>query len=162
MARIGQPPTPPPSVWPWSQVRTSREKLVEPSEFERKRRLKKGDPRNPPLASAELLEFMGPGSSSDDLRLPPPPGSAGSTAGDVPVFPDRTLTRQATDRVDERSRLGMEKALAKANLPADRLDRLKSLLRTEAQMITLLQRIQKESDAVIERMKSELKANGQF
>ncbi len=161
MARVGQGPTPPPP-WPWGGPRSVREKLVDPAQFERKRRLKKGDARNPPLASAELLDFMGPGHSSDELRLPPPPSGFEGTSGDLEPFPDRSFTRRVVERSEERHRQNLERAMAKVQMAPERLDRLKSLLRTEAQMLGLLRRVQDETDAVIERMKVELKATGQY
>ena len=139
-----------------------REKLVDPAQFERKRRLRKGDPNRPPLASIELLEFMGPGSTSDELRLPPPPTGLGSADSEVTPFPDRSFTRQVVERGEERSRQTLERALAKVQIPPERMERLKSLLKTEAQMLNLLQRVQKETDTVIEHMKAEYKARGRY
>ena len=73
MAKINnQPPKAP--LWPWGGPRSVREKLVDPTQFDRKKKLKKtGNPKSPALASAALLDFIGPAHSSEELRLPTPP-----------------------------------------------------------------------------------------
>jgi hypothetical protein len=162
MARVGQGPLLPPPPWPWGGPRSVREKLVDPAQFERKRRIRKGDPQRPPLASADLLDFMGPGHASDELRLPPPPSGLDGIEGEISPFPDRSFTRQVVDRSDEKSRQFLERAIAKVQIPAERMERLRSLLKTEALMLGLLQRVQRETDDVIERMKAEYKATGQY
>ena len=73
MAKINQQPPKTP-MWPWGGPRSVRERLVDPAQFDRKKKLKKaGDPKNPALASAALMDFIGPAHSSEELRLPLPP-----------------------------------------------------------------------------------------
>jgi hypothetical protein len=66
MAKISQQPPAP--LWPWGGPRSVRERLVDPKQLDRKSR--KGDPKNPALASAALLEFLAPAHSSEEVRLP--------------------------------------------------------------------------------------------
>ena len=73
MAKLNNMPPRAP-LWPWGGPRSVREKLVDPAEFDRKKKVaKKGDPKNPALASAALLDWIGPGHNADELRLPLPP-----------------------------------------------------------------------------------------
>lgn len=161
MARIGpREPRPPP--WPWGGPRSIRERLVDPAQFERKRLRKKADPRNPPLASMALLDFMGPGHSSDEVRLPPPPDPYAGAESDIEPFPDRGFTRSVVERGQEQAKEVLTSAFAKVQVAPDRLDRMKAVLNREAQMLSLLGKVQAETDEVIERMKAEYKANGQY
>lgn len=159
MAKIGQQKIP---VWPWGGPRSVREKLVDPAQFERKRRKKVGDPKRPPLASAELLDFMGPGHASDDVRLPPPPSPYGDGARELTPFPDRSYTREVVARGDDENRMAMEAALARINAAPEKLERMRALLAREGQMLNLLEELQNDTDAIIEMMKREYKANGSY
>jgi len=165
MARIGdgQPPPSRIPIWPWGGPRSVREKLVDPAQLDRKRR-KKGDPRSPPLASAELLDFIGPGHTADEVRLPPPPSpyGEGDAAVDIQPFPDRTFTRQVSERREDHGRRSIESALARLGIPSDKMERMRAFIHREAQMIALVGRVQTETDAVIEKMKQEYKANGSY
>ena len=86
MAKINQGPIQRSPMWPWGGPRAVREKLVDRNQFKALR--KKGDPKNPALASAELLDFIGPAHSAEELRLPMPPAPAGHDA-DVESYTDR-------------------------------------------------------------------------
>ncbi len=87
MAKINQQPPRAP-LWPWGGPRTVREKLVDPSQLDRKKKTKAGNPKNPALASSALLDFIGPAHSSEELRLPLPPMPFGHEA-DLERFSDR-------------------------------------------------------------------------
>ena len=87
MAKINnQPPKAP--LWPWGGPRSVRERLVDPAQVNRKKAAKTGNPKNPALASAALLDFIGPAHSSEELRLPLPPHPGGHDA-DLEGFSDR-------------------------------------------------------------------------
>ena len=165
---IGQQGTPPGaaarpwSLWPGGGVRSVREKLGDPTQFEKKRR-KRGDPRTPSLASHELLEFMGTGHSSEELRLPLPPTPYGDGEGAEPTyFPDRAFTRSAIDRGSSNLKQGLETALSRINVAPDKLDRMRAIIQREAQMIALASKVQDQVDEIIEKMKVEHKANGSY
>lgn len=159
MAKIGQPNIP---VWPWGGPRSVREKLVDPTQFERKRRKKLGDPKRPSLASAALLEFMGPGRTSDELRLPPPPSPFGDGSRELTPFPDRSFTRQVVERGDEGERRNLDAALARVTVAPEKLERMRAVVQREGLMLALLGQVQAETDEIIERMKEEYKAGGSY
>src|SRR5687768_12556220 len=109
MAKINQPPPRTPQ-WPWGGPRIVREKLVDPKQFDRRRRLaKKGDPKNPALASVELLEFLGPAHSSDELRLPLPASPSGHNA-DIEGLMTAPHLHKVAERFTGEARLDMERA----------------------------------------------------
>jgi len=164
MAKVGNPGQPPRiPLWPWGGPRSIREKLVDPAQFDRKKRAKKlGDPKRPALASAALVEFMGPGHTSDELRLPPPPSPFGEGSEEITPFPDRTFTREVVDRGGEQNRKTLETALARVNVAPDKLERMKAVLNREAQMVSLLGKVQSDTDEIIQRMKEEYKAGGSY
>src|SRR5579883_2089807 len=108
MAKINLPPRAPP--WPWGGPRSVREKLVDPSQLDRKKKAKKGDPKNPALPSADLLDSIGPAHSADELRLPLPPHPEGHDA-DLSGFNDRPMFDAIADRGDADMRRVMERAL---------------------------------------------------
>lgn len=176
MARIGdRPPNPGPRlpsaspdvstsrspVWPWGGPRSVRDRLVDPSVFDRKRRRKSGDPKSPALASADLLDFIGPGHTSDELRLPMPPGY-GDGGEEFRPFPDRALTAEICEMGNEQARRDLETALKRLPLPPERHAYVMAMLGREARMLDLLERTQADVDEVVERMKSEYKANGSY
>jgi hypothetical protein len=176
MARIGDSPPrrgplwPPPStelpsnrapVWPWGGPRSVRDRLVNPSAFERKRRRKSGDPKSPALASTDLLDFIGPGHTSDELRLPMPPGY-GDGSEEFRPFPDRELTAEICELGSAESRGELESALKRLALPPERHAYVMGMLEREARMLEVLERIQADVDEVVERMKAECKANGSY
>ena len=162
MAKVGGPPTNIP-LWPWGGPRALREKLVDPTQFDRKKKAKKlGDPKSPPLASAALLEFMGPGHASDEVRLPPPPSPYGQGTDEIVPFPDRAFTRTVVERGEPNQRLAIESALARVAVAPDKLERMKAVLNREAQMLSLLGKVQADTDEIIERMKEEYKEYGSY
>ena len=75
MASIRQQPQAP--QWPWGGPQALRSKVVNRGQIEKKGVKKKGDPKNPALASTALLDFIGPAHSAEELRLPLPPMPAG-------------------------------------------------------------------------------------
>ena len=109
MAKINQPPPQMPA-WPWGSRRTVREKLVNPAQLDRKAR-KKGDPKNPALASAALLDSIGPAHSADELRLPLPPMPEGHDA-DLAAMTDRQSMQSVAERRDEGQRRALENGLS--------------------------------------------------
>ncbi len=161
MSKVGTPHPPP--LWPWGGARSIREKLVDPAQFDRKKKKGKlGDPKRPSLASAALLEFMGPGHTSDELRLPPPPSPFGSGTDEITPFPDRAFTRTVVDRGTDTSRRAIESALSRVQAAPDKLERMRAVINREAAMLSLLGKVQADTDEIIERMKQEYKANGSY
>ncbi len=148
-------------MWPWGGPRSVRERLIDPSQFERKRPKRLGDPKRPALASNALLEFIGPGHTSDELRLPPPPSPFGG-AEEITPFPDRTFTREVVNRSSESNRLAMDVALNRVVASPDKLDRMRAVLAKESQMLELLGRVQADTDEIIERMSDAFKINGSY
>lgn len=148
-------------VWPWGGPRSVRERLVNPSVFERKKRRKTGDPKSPALASADLLDFMGPGHTSDELRLPMSPGY-GDGGEEFRPFPDRELTAEICELGGVEARAELEKMLGRLALAPGRHARVAEMLGREARMLEVLGRMQADVDEVVERMKAEYKANGSY
>jgi len=157
MAKINnQPPRAP--LWPWGGPRTVREKLVEPSQFDRKKR-KAGNPKSPALASAALLDFIGPAHSSEELRLPTPPQPRGHEA-DLEGFSDRPFLASVAGRADMEQRQLLERGLSLINAPPERLERLKGLLQREAQMLSLVSQVHADIQDIQRRMREEQKEEG--
>jgi hypothetical protein len=152
MAKIGQQPPRAP-LWPWGGPRSIREKLVDPTQLDRKAR-KKGDPKNPALASAALLESIGPANSAEELRLPMPALPGGHDA-DVEGYADRPHLSSVAERMNEARREALERGLASIRAPADRVERLKSLLSREASMLDLVGRVSQEMSEVERRRREE-------
>lgn len=162
MPRIGDKPPANLPLWPWGGPRSVRERLVDPAQFDRKRRKKSGDPKRPALASAALLDFIGPGHSSDELRLPPPPSPYPDGGQELNAFPDRALTREVCAQGARVGRDDLEMALGRLALPAERRARLEAMLNREEQMLEVLGRLQADTEEIIERMKMEYKTNGSY
>ena len=157
MAKINnQPPRAP--LWPWGGPRSVREKLVDPSQFDRKKR-KAGNPRNPALASAALLDFIGPAHSSEEMRLPSPPNPKGHDA-DLEGFSDRPHLGRVAGRAEEEQRQLLERGLSRVNAPPERLERLKGLLQREAQMLALVGQVHEESQEIQRRIREERRDEG--
>ncbi|HVE84492.1 MAG TPA: hypothetical protein VND93_16665 [Myxococcales bacterium] len=148
MATINKPPMPGP-VWPWGGPRSVRERLIDRAQLDRKRALKKGDPRSPALASAALLDFIGPAHSSEELRLPMPPSPQGHDA-DLESFLDRPHLQAASKRAKDRQ--DVEASLGRLNAAPDRLDRMRALLSRESQMLSLVDRIGGEMQQILHLM----------
>jgi hypothetical protein len=159
MAKINnQPPKAP--LWPWGGPRSVREKLVDPTQFDRKKALKKaGNPKNPALASAALLDFIGPAHSSEELRLPSPPHPKGHDA-DVEGYSDRPHLSTVAERAETDQRRLLDRGLSKVNAPPERMERLKALLQREAQMLALVGELSAEVQEIQRRMREEQKGGG--
>ncbi|WNG15489.1 hypothetical protein [Cystobacter fuscus] len=157
MAKINnQPPRAP--LWPWGGPRAVREKLVEPSQFDRKKR-KAGNPKNPALASAALLDFIGPAHSSEELRLPTPPQPRGHDA-DLEGFSDRPFLGSVAGRADTEQRQLLERSLSLINTTPERMERLKGLLQREAQMLSLVGQVHADIQDIQRRMREEQQEEG--
>jgi hypothetical protein len=158
MARINnQPPKTP--IWPWGGPRSVRERLVDASQVDRKKLRKTGNPKNPALASAALLDFIGPAHSSEELRLPLPPHPGGHDA-DLEGFSDRPHLASVAGRGNEDQRRMLERGLSKVNAAPDRLDRLKALLQRESAMLTLVDQVNEETKEIIRQMWAAQKDEG--
>lgn len=158
MAKINnQPPRAP--LWPWGGPRSVREKLVDPSQVDRRKLKKSGNPKNPALASAALLDFIGPAHSSEEMRLPSPPNPR---SNDAPLegYSDRPHLESVAERSETDQRRLLERGLTKINAPPDRMDRLKALLQREAQMLTLVGQVHSEVAEIQRRMREEQKDEG--
>src|SRR3954471_4276097 len=123
MAKIQQQPPKAPA-WPWGGPRAVRDKLVDRTQLENKKTKKKGDPKNPALASAALLDFIGPPHSSEELRLPLPVFPEGPDA-DIDGYLDRQSLSSVAERSDQDERGKLERNLSSVRAPADRIERLK-------------------------------------
>jgi hypothetical protein len=97
-----------------------REKLVDPAQLDRKKAKKKGDPKNPALASAALLDFIGPAHSAEELRLPLPPFPEGHDA-DTHALQDGPQLASVAERSAEENRRQLDRALTALRAPADRV-----------------------------------------
>jgi hypothetical protein len=152
MAEINRPPPNP--YWPWGANRLVREKIVALEQLERKQRAKRrADPKNPPLASSALLEFMGPGHTSEELRLPEPQIPVELQAelgGEVGL----SVLRSIKDRSEPDSQKKLERGLTQVKATPERVERLRSLMRCETDMLGLMGNLH---DAVseIERLRRE-------
>jgi hypothetical protein len=151
MAKINnQPPRAP--IWPWGGPRSVRERLVDPAQFNKKR--KTGDPKNPALPSAALLDFIGPAHSSEAMRLPMPPPPLGHDA-DLEGFQDRAYLGSVAERAQPEQRELLEQSLARLSAPPERVDRLKVLLQREAQMLNLVGQLHAEIEEIQRRIREE-------
>jgi hypothetical protein len=158
MAKINpQPPRAP--MWPWGGPRQVRDRLVDRTQLERGKAKKKGDPRNPALASAALLDFIGPPHSSEELRLPLPVFPEGHDA-DLDGYLDRQNLSSVADRGDAEARNKLERNLQGVRAPPDRIDRLKALLNREGSMLQLMGKIHEEVEEIHRRRTEEQKEEG--
>jgi hypothetical protein len=147
MPKINTPS--PNSMWPWGGAKNVQEKLVRASQLQSRRTNWKRD-KTPPLASAALLEFIGPAHSSEALRLPAPP---------IPLERDSSFSEsegltQALERSSPESSRQLQKQLLALQVPAERLERLKSMLVYEEGMLALVGEVN-GSIAEIERLRRE-------
>lgn len=140
------------SMWPWGGAKNVQEKLVKASQLQNRRTSAKRDPKNPPLASAALMEFIGPPQSSEALRLPAPP--LPWEADPSRSFSEREALEQALERSSPDASRQMQKQLLAMQVPADRLERLKSMLTYEENMLDLVGEVS-ESIKAIERLRRE-------
>jgi hypothetical protein len=158
MAKINnQPPKAP--MWPWGAPGSVRERLVNPSQVNRKKAKKTGNPKNPALASAALLDFIGPAHSSEELRLATP---LNPRQNDAPLegFSDRAHLETVAERGANDQRQMLERGLTRINAPPERMDRLKALLQRESQMLTLMGHLHSEVEEIRRRMQEEQKDEG--
>ena len=153
MAKINNGPPQMPQ-WPWGTPGQVRSRLVDRAAVVDKKR-RKGDPKNPALPSAALLDSIGPAHNADELRLPQPPMPEGHEA-DVQPFSAR---EQLSDLVQKAGGGGahLEQGLSRITAAPDRLERLKGLLQREAQMLELLGRVNEEQEEIQRRMRDEQK-----
>src|SRR5919106_1090849 len=109
MAKINAPPPRGPS-FPWGEPKSVRERLVDPSQVvSAGKRRRKGDPKDPPLASVALMDFIGPSHSGEDLRLPPPP--ALRSGAELAAASDRPHLRSMVNRANSEQATALEDAL---------------------------------------------------
>lgn len=159
MAKINQQPPRAP-MWPWGGPRSVRDKLVDRTQLESLRKAKKkGDPKNPALASAALLDFIGPAHSSEELRLPLPAFPEGHDA-DLDGYLDRQNLGSVAERSEDEARGRLERNLASIKAPPDRIDRLKALLSREASMLQLIGKVHEEVEEIHRRRMDEQKEEG--
>ena len=158
MAKINQQ-VPRGPAWPWGGPASVKEKLVNRAQLEKKNVRKKGDPKNPALASAALLDSISPAHSAEELRLPMPPMPAGHEA-DVESYTDRSRLSTVADRARDEQREMMESGLQAVRAPPDRVDRLKSLLARESQMLTLVNNLSVDMEEIQRRMREEQAEEG--
>ncbi len=154
MAKINQnPPNTP--MWPWGGPRSVRERLVDPAQLDRKKQTRKsGNPKNPALASAELLDFIGPAHSAEELRLPLPPHPEGHDA-DLEAYRDRQSLQSAAEKLDPEERRSIDRGLSRLTVSPERLDRMKALLGREAQMLALVGRMNDEISQIFQKIREE-------
>lgn len=152
MAKIGQQ-QPRAPMWPWGGPRSVRDKLVDRTQLDRKNVRKKGDPKNPALASAALIDFIGPAHSAEELRLPMPVPPGGHDA-DIEGYSDRPQLQSVAERMNEMRQAALERGFQSLRAAPDRVERLRSLLQREAQMLELVGTVS-EDQAEIERRRRE-------
>lgn len=158
MAKVGQQPTKAP-LWPWGGPRNVRDKLVDKTQVTSKAK-KKGDPKNPALASAALLDFIAPAHSAEELRLPMPPMPMGHGA-DLEGFLDRPYVSTVAERMSEYRQAEMERGMTSLRAAPERVERLRSLLQREAQMLNLVGMVG-EAMSEVERRRREEQAEETF
>jgi hypothetical protein len=151
MAKVNQQPPPTP-MWPWGGPRSVRERLVDRTQLDKKSAGKGGNPKTPALASAALLDFIGPAHSSEELRLPLPPHPEGHDA-DIEGFLDRPHLHAVAKRATDESEAAMfERAFPQLNASQERMDRLKALLKRESQMLETVGRVATEMQQILHSM----------
>lgn len=148
---IGPQPRAP--QWPWGGPRAVRERLVDRAQLDRKVK-KKGDPKNPSLASSALMDFIGPAHSAEELRLPMPPMPRGHEA-DVDGFLDRGHLATASENATQAMQALVGEALTQVRAAPERLDRLKSLLQREAQMLSVVSSVTSDMTEIERRRRQE-------
>ncbi len=153
MAKINQPFRAP--LWPWGAPGLVRERKIDRGQLGRdKKARKKGDPKNPAIASSALLDFIGPAHSAEELRLPLPPHPDGHEA-DLDGDHDAPHLFSVAERGDADARQALERGLAQVRAAPDRLDRLKALLGREAQMLELVAQLSEEVVEIQRKIRDE-------
>ena len=150
----------PNQMWPWGGPRQVREKIVRPAHFEKSKKAKKlGNPKNPSLASAALLDWIGPAHSAEELRLPLPPHPEGHDA-DLEGRNDGLNLSQVAERAGQDSKRSMDRAFAKVQAAPDRVERMKALLSRESQMLSLISLLTNDVEDIRRKMKEEQAGEG--
>lgn len=158
MAKINNPPPRTP-LWPWGTTpQQIRNRLVDRSQLVDKtnRKKKKGDPKNPALPSAALLDSIGPAHSADELRLPQPPMPEGHDA-DLENYGDRPHLAEAATKFNPEERRMLEANIARLQVDPARAERLKALLNREAQMLQIVQKLSADVDEIQRKIREEQK-----
>lgn len=158
MAKIGQSPGGAPA-WPWGGPAGVREKLVSRAQLERKNVRKKGDPKNPALASAALLDSIGPARSAEEVRLPMPPGPAGHDS-DLEGYTDRGPLTTVAQRLAEANQEALQRGLGALRASPERVERLKSLLARESSMLQLVGTVSNDMAEIERRRRAETLEEG--
>ena len=159
MAKINQPPREP--SFPWGERKTVRERLIDPAQVApSKGRRRTGDPKDPPLPSIALMDFIGPARSADELRLPLPGRVTRASADPANASVDRPELRSAIGRADRETTRALETALARLDASPERVKELEAQLRSEGRMLELLRQLQEDLDAIHRRMRDEQKESG--
>lgn len=146
------------AFWPWPG--NVREKIIERNQLVARKKVKKGgDPKNPPLASAALLEFMGPGHTSEELRFPAP---VNPRQGDARTSEQSGLPtiEGLVERGGEAQNQALGKELQRLGVPQDRLDRLRGLLQREQGMLQVMGRLSGDLAEIHRRMSEEQRSEG--
>lgn len=149
----------PRQLWPWGGPRYVRERLVDPSRLDRKNAKKKGDPKAPALASAALLDFIGPAHAADEQRLTLPEMPDRAEA-ELTAFNDQPFLEAVADRAEGDSRKMLERGLESVRAPPERFDRLRVLLAREAQMLTLIQKVTQDKREIAQKRREEQQDSG--
>jgi hypothetical protein len=157
MAKIGGQPSAP--AWPWGGPREVQGKLVQRAQLERKNVRKKGDPKNPALASTALLDSIGPAHSAEEIRLPLPPGPSGHDA-DLEGYSDRGPLSTVAERMAEAQQDALQRGLGTLRAAPERVERLKSLLARESQMLELVGNVSNDMAEIERRRREETQAEG--
>lgn len=141
----------PQSIWPWGSRAQVRGRLVHRNQIDAKRDRRKGNMRNPALASAALWKWINPPATSDELRLALPPLPPGHDADETAML-DRPFLQSVAERGSADERRNLEHAFKQLTAPAERTERLKALLARESAMLELVGKFhQQVSD--IDRMR---------
>jgi hypothetical protein len=164
MAKINNRNPPPISPWPWGGRNSVSERLIDPTQLDRRKRAKKAkDSKNPALASSSLLDFIDENSystrTSDALRLPEPPLPRGHDA-DLQAYQDREHLESVGARLDQEVTIAFDRLLQRIQVAPDRLDRLKSLRKREDLMLNLVERMNQDRQEIYRRMRDEQKEKG--
>lgn len=150
----------PNQMWPWGGPRQVREKIVRPAQFEKTKKNKKlGNPKNPSLASAALLDWIGPAHSAEELRLPLPPHPEGHDA-DLEGRNDGLNLSSVAERNQQDNRRALERAFGKIQAAPDRVERMKALLSRESQMLNLIGQMTADVEDIRRKMKEEQAGEG--
>jgi hypothetical protein len=156
--RINLPPRAPP--WPWGGPRSVRERLVDPEQFDRKKKARKaGNPKSPSLPSAALLDSIGPAHTADELRLPLPPHPEGHDA-DLAGFSDRPALDAVAERADQDAAAPLFRSLSLLAAPPERVERLRQLLGREEQMLSLVGALRADLIEIQRKVREEQKESG--